>query len=107
MVNLFIRFTARNIDLPRKIRYRPRRKKKEFKVDRGCYIGRSYEEYQKLLNKNTDIHPAQIDSVIGTVGGKVLLTIHLSYHFFTFVGTQKLVFKQNLNKKIIPQKINL
>ena len=66
-------FDARNIDLPRKVRYRPRRKKKEFKVDRGCYIGRSYEEYQKLLNKNADIHPAQMDSVIGTVGGKVLV----------------------------------
>lgn len=75
-------FDARNIDLPRKVRYRPRRKKKEFKVDRGCYIGRSYEEYQKLLNKKTDIHPAQMDSVIGTVGGKVLLTIHFPHTSF-------------------------
>jgi IS30 family transposase len=75
-------FDARNIDLPRKVRYRPRRKKKEFKVDRGCYIGRSYEEYQKLLNKNADIHPAQMDSVIGTIGGKVLLTIHFPHTSF-------------------------
>ena len=78
-------FDARNIDLPRKVRYRPRRKKKEFKVDRGCYIGRSYEEYQKLLNKNVDIHPAQMDSVIGTVGGKVLLTIHFPHTSFMMV----------------------
>ena len=29
-------FDARNIDLPRKVKYRQRRKEKEFKVDRGC-----------------------------------------------------------------------
>ena len=38
-------FDARNIDLPRKVRYRPRRKKKEFKVDKGCYVGRGYLDY--------------------------------------------------------------
>lgn len=44
-------------------------------VKTSCKLCRSYEEYQKFLNKKTDIHPAQMDSVIGTVGGKVLLTI--------------------------------
>lgn len=29
-------FDVRNIDLPRKVKYRPRYKKAEFKVDRGC-----------------------------------------------------------------------
>ena len=31
-------FDVRNIDLPRKVKYRPRYKKPELKVDRGCCI---------------------------------------------------------------------
>ena len=62
-------FDARNIDLPRKVRYRPRKKKQEFKVDRGCYIGRSYTEYQQYLVKNPEVNTVQMDSVLGTVGG--------------------------------------
>lgn len=69
-------FDARNIDLPRKVRYRPRKKEQEFKVDRGCYVGRNYVDYQQFLLKHPDAHTVQMDSVIGTVGGKVLLTLH-------------------------------
>ena len=69
-------FDARNIDLPRKVRYRPRRKKKEFKVDKGCYVGRTYLDYQTFMGKHPQYHAVQMDSVIGSVGGKVLLTVH-------------------------------
>ena len=71
-------FDARNIDLPRKVRYRPRRKQQEFKVDKGCYIGRNYTDFQSYLAKHPDCHVVQMDTVIGTVGGKVLLTIHFA-----------------------------
>ena len=64
------------IDLPRKVRYRPRKKKQEFKVDRGCYIGRNYLDFQTYLADHPDDHVVQMDTVIGSVGGKVLLTIH-------------------------------
>lgn len=69
-------FDARNIDLPRKVRYRPRKKKQEFKVDRGCYIGRNYMDFQVYMAKNPNTHVVQMDSVIGSIGGKVLLTMH-------------------------------
>ena len=69
-------FDARNIDLPRKVRYRPRKKKREFKVDKGCYIGRNYLDYQQFLSKNPNAHTVQMDSVIGAIGGKALLTVH-------------------------------
>ena len=69
-------FEVRNIDLPRKVKYRPRYKKPEFKVDRACRIGRSYQEFQKYLAENPETTIVQMDSVIGEVGGKCLLTIH-------------------------------
>lgn len=67
---------VRNIDLPRKVRFRVRRKKAEFKVDKGCRLGRSYREFETFMKKNPDTAVVQMDSVIGSIGGKCLLTIH-------------------------------
>ena len=67
---------VRNIDLPRKVRFRTRHKKPEFKVDKGCRIGRSYKEFEAFMEKNPDTAVVQMDSVIGTIGGKCLLAIH-------------------------------
>ena len=84
-------FDIRNIDLPRKVKYRPRYKQPELKVDRGCRIGRSYSDFQKFLEANPETTVVQMDSVIGRVGGKCLLTIH-------FVGTSfMLAFLRDAN----------
>lgn len=69
-------FDVRNIDLPRKVKFRERYKKPEFKVDKGCRIGRNYQEYLKFKEKNPDLAEVQMDSVMGVKGGKCLLTIH-------------------------------
>ena len=69
-------FDVRNIDLPRKVKYRPRYKQPEFKVDRGCRIGRTYTDFQNFLEADPDTAVVQMDTVIGRVGGKCLLTIH-------------------------------
>lgn len=67
----------KNIDLPRKVRYRSRRKKTTvYKIDKQCLEGRRYEDYEKFLNENPDTPIVQMDSVEGKKGGKVLLTIH-------------------------------
>ena len=42
---------VRNIDLPRKVRFRARRKKPEFKVDKGCRVGLSYKEFEASWKK--------------------------------------------------------
>ena len=71
-------FDIRNIDLPHKVKYRPRYKRPEFKVDRGCRIGRSYADFQKFLEDHPETIVVQMDSVIGRMGGKCLLTIHFA-----------------------------
>ena len=70
------KITACNIDLPRKVKYRPRKKAgMVHKVDRKCRIGRTYEDFQYLLQENNHPLIVQMDSVIGRKGGKALLTI--------------------------------
>lgn len=69
--------TARNIDLPRKVRLRPRKAKPvPLKVDKACRIGRTWKDYCDYRSLHPDTPVVQIDSVEGIKGGKVLLTIH-------------------------------
>ena len=68
---------VRNIDLPRKVRFRQRRKKTTiYKVDKNCLVGRTYEDFLEYLKNNPDTPIVQMDTVEGMKGGKVLLTIH-------------------------------
>ena len=44
-----------NIALPRKVRYRTRFHKKHVRVDKQCYVGRTYEDFETYLAANPDI----------------------------------------------------
>lgn len=69
--------SARNIDMPRKVRYRLRKNKKiSFKIDKTCRIGRKYEDFNTFISQNPDTPIVEMDTVEGIKGGKVLLTIH-------------------------------
>ena len=66
---------ARNIDMPRVCRIKPRKSKPvEHKVDKSCRIGRTYPQFLAFL-ETSDIPVVEVDSVIGRIGGKVLLTM--------------------------------
>ena len=68
---------AKNIDMPRKVRFRPRKKKSNvLKVDKACRIGRTFEDFRKYRKENPSVPVAELDSVEGIKGGAVLLTIH-------------------------------
>ena len=67
--------TARNIDMPRVCRMKPRKTKPVVhKVDGSCRIGRTYADYEAFI-KESHLPVVEMDSVIGRVGGKVLLTL--------------------------------
>ena len=65
-----------NLDLPRKVRYRVRKKKRTVHVDKQCHVGRTYEDFLKFLAASPDIAVTEMDTVEGRKGGKVLLTIY-------------------------------
>jgi len=67
----------RNIDLPRKVRYRNRKQRViYYKIDKQCLNGRKYQDLLQYLKKHPDTPIVEMDSVEGIKGGKVLLTIH-------------------------------
>lgn len=68
---------VRNIDLPRKVRYKQRVKETTiYKVDKHCLENRTYEDFEKYMEEHPDTPIVEIDTVEGRKGGKVLLTIH-------------------------------
>ena len=70
-------FTARNIDMPRTVRMRPRKNvSQNLKVDKTCRLGRDFSCFQTYMEEHPDLSVRQIDSVEGIKGGAVLLTIH-------------------------------
>lgn len=67
---------AKNGDMPRVCMLKPRsRKPVEHKVDTKCRIGRTYADYQAFMNTAPDTRTVEMDSVIGRVGGKAILTL--------------------------------
>ena len=68
--------STKNGDLPRKMALKPRKGKSvEHKVDTQCRIGRTYADYQHFLADNPGCPVTEMDTVEGTKGGKVLLTL--------------------------------
>lgn len=64
-----------NLDLPRKVRYKARKKKKLLRVDKQCHLDRTYDDFLEYTAANPDIPVVEMDSVEGKKGGKVLLTL--------------------------------
>ncbi len=70
--------TARNIDLPRKVKYKVRSKNghKLTNEERMAVLSRNYERFKKYLEQHPDIDVVEMDTVVGPVGShKVILTL--------------------------------
>lgn len=69
--------TVRNINLPRKVRYRSSKQKRSgHKIDKSYLNNRTYADFTQYIKDNPDTNIVEIDTVEGIKGGKVLLTIH-------------------------------
>ena len=61
----------KNIDLPRKVRYKPRHTQKYIEpTNRAVRMGRDYASYQRYVNDNPNFSIVQMDTVIGLSGSK-------------------------------------
>ena len=91
--------SIKNIDLPRKVRYKPRNKNQnKNKKDYSYRIGRTYENFKNMLEKNSNAKIVEMDTVIGTnEKGKVLLT--LLFRDFNFMIARLLPDKSSQSVK--------
>lgn len=66
---------VRNLDLVRKVRYKPRRKTARPIRDKAWQEGRKYRDFINFIDSNPDSNIVEMDTVEGRKGGKVLLTM--------------------------------
>ena len=72
------------IDLARVVKFKERRKSKLPSIPKEAKKGRSYEDFQNYLALNKLDSWLEMDTVMGRMGGKVLLTFNLSFCNFIF-----------------------
>ena len=72
------------IDLARAVKFKERRKSKLPSIPKEAKKGRSYEDFQNYLALNQLDYWLEMDTVMGRMGGKVLLTFNLSFCNFIF-----------------------
>lgn len=75
-INLGV-FSFKNIDLPRKVKYKKRKENKKQRIRRETLIrkGRTYENFKEYIEKNPESSIVEMDTVEGKKGGKVFLTL--------------------------------
>ena len=71
-------YSISSIDLPRAVKFKPRRSKKSDYVPKCAKQGRTYNDYLNYVEENPSLPVVQLDTVIGKIGGKVIMTIHFT-----------------------------
>lgn len=72
------------IDLARAVKFKERRKSNLPSIPKEAKKGRSYEDFQNYLSLNQLNYWLEMDTVMGRIGGKILLTFNLSFCNFIF-----------------------
>lgn len=72
------------IDLARAVKFKERRKSRLPSIPKEAKKGRSYEDFQNYLILNQLDSWLEMDTVMGRMGGKILLTFNLSFCNFIF-----------------------
>ena len=64
------------MDLPRAVKFKPRNSKEIDYVPKWAREGRTFNDFLAFVEDNNDLPLVQLDTVIGRIGGKVIMTIH-------------------------------
>lgn len=66
-------------DLPRAVKFKPRKKVRVNKIPPAAKIGRSYDDFCLFIDENDISFWVEMDTVIGREGGKVILTLDFTF----------------------------
>lgn len=76
--------SATKIEFPRVVKFKPRRKHHYEYVPKALKIGRTYEDFLTFIEENAVTHWTEMDTVIGSIGGKVIMTFDFTLCNFMF-----------------------
>lgn len=88
-----------NIDLPRKVKYKPRKKNPKEPRNTNNRENRTYEDYLACIEEHPNANIVQIDTVEGIKGGKSLFTLIFVISNFMLAFLINSQTKDEINKK--------
>lgn len=77
-------YSVKPIDLPRAVKFKERKSSHSEHIPPCMKKGRTFDEYLTFIEDNPNIPVTQLDTVIGRIGGKTIMTLHfVQYDFMT------------------------
>jgi transposase, IS30 family len=76
--------SASKIDFPRVVKFKPRRKHHNMYVPKAARAGRTFDDFLAFIEENAVTHWTEMDTVIGRIGGKVIMTFDFTLCNFMF-----------------------
>lgn len=77
-------YTISPIDLPRAVKFKPRKQAPPEYVPKHLKISRSYEYFLLFIEEHPNLNYIEMDTVIGRIGGKVIMTFQFVNVDFMF-----------------------
>ena len=95
-------FSFRNIDLPRKVKYKKRKENERQRIRRETAIrkDRKYENFMEYIGNHPNCSIVEMDTVEGTKDGKVFLTLLLRQSKFMMIYLMEKKTMENVTKVI-------
>ncbi len=69
-------YSIGRIDLPRAVKFKPRKTQGTERIPAWAKKGRTYQDFIGFMEENDTFPLVQLDTVIGRIGGKTIMTIH-------------------------------
>ena len=102
-------FNLKNIDLRRKVKYKPRQTEtvRRTREESKIRVNRTYNDFLNFIENHKDCDVIEMDTVEGIKGGKSMLTILFVTYNFMLIFLIDSQTKEEVNKKINYLKITL
>ena len=71
-------------DMPRVPKFKARKQYRESGIPKAVKVGHTYDDFPAYIDEHEILHWVETDTVIGRVGGKVIMTFHFTRMNFMF-----------------------
>jgi transposase, IS30 family len=72
------------MDFPRVVKFKPRKQYREDQIPKAAKIGRMYQDFLSYIEENGITTWTEMDTVIGRIGGKAIMTFDFTFCNFMF-----------------------
>jgi len=72
------------LDFPRVAKFKPRKQHKGDYIPKAAKVGRTYNDFRMFIEENNIKSWVEMDTVIGRIGGKVIMTFDFTFCNFMF-----------------------